>query len=230
MKLKYLFLLISIGLFSSCEENTITLDENNLLLGNWVAPVYDGETTTFTRSSKLPDEGYGVAFYQNGDFRERSSGFCGTPPLSFFNIDGYFNLENTLINITKDGYPAAYGWRIVTLNNINLVIKRELSEQEIDHLALMDLYNELFELAYNAPCSNANDWSFTAFGAKACGGAQGYIPYSNSIDTVAFLEKVAAYTTAEKEYNIKWSVVSDCAIINAPTSVSCQNGYPVLNY
>ena len=78
--------------------------------------------------------------------------------------------------------------------------------------------------------NDAHKLSFTAFGAKACGGPQGYLPYSNQIDTNAFLKKVEVYSQSEKEYNLKWGVISDCAIVNPPKSIECQNGYPILKY
>lgn len=232
MKLKHLILLFSIGLLcASCEDNSsINIDADNLLLGSWIEPIYDGETTTFKRSNTLPNESYGVSFAQNGDFTERTSGFCGTPPLTFFNVDGSFTLEDALVSISVQSYPSFYGWKIIELTEEKLVVKRELSEQEKDHRVLMDLFNEISELAYNSTCTDSTEWTFTPFGAKACGGPQGYLPYSKNIDTVAFLEKIAAYTAGEKEFNIKWSVISDCALVNPPKSIGCQNGYPIFNY
>lgn len=44
------------------------------------------------------------------------------------------------------------------------------------------------------------------------------------------LHKKANTYTAEKKYNINWSIISDCAFINPPKNVGCQNGYPILNY
>ena len=79
-------------------------------------------------------------------------------------------------------------------------------------------------------CSDANDWLFAAYGAKACGGPQGYIAYSKEIDINSFLNKIEIYTQAEKDFNINWGVISDCSIPNAPTSVECLNGSPILKY
>lgn len=59
---------------------------------------------------------------------------------------------------------------------------------------------------------------------------KGYIAYTTTIDTEAFLEKVAVYSEAEKQYNIKWNIVSTCDIAQEPVSVECQNNYPVLKY
>ncbi len=231
MKFKNVYFVFFITLFFACEHNKeLVVDSDNLLLGNWVLPVYDEGKTTFTRNNSLPDQGYGITFKQNGSLVERTSGFCGTPPLSFFNVEGSFTLEDNLISIATQGFPSFYAWRILELTENKLVVKRELSEQEKDHRALMDLFEEISNMAYSTPCTDSSDWSFVAFGAKACGGPQGYLPYNNSIDVANFLEKVEAYTNAEKEFNVKWSIVSDCAVVSPPKSIDCQYETPVLIY
>lgn len=229
MRIFLSLILCAIFLFS-CESNEIVIESDNLLVGHWISPTHNGDETTFTRGNSLPKEGYGITFTQNGDIVQRTSGFCGTPPLSFFTIQGTFQLENTLIKITTNSYPNNYAWRIVSLTENKLVVKKELTEQELDHRKLMDIYDEILNLAYAESCHDKTDWTFTAFGSKACGGPQGYIPYSKKIDTLAFLEKVQEYTNAEKEFNIKWAVISDCAIVNPPKNIACKNGFPNLNY
>ncbi len=235
MQLKNYLILAFAALIFACESNTnidedIDIDPNNLLLGNWVEPFYENETTTYNRSSALPDEGYGITFQKNGEFIERTSGWCGTPPLSYFNVNGSYTKQDNLINISTQSYSTSFGWRIIEVTETKLVVKRELTEQEKDHRALMDLFNEISNIAYGETCSNSNNWTFAAYGAKACGGSQGYLPYSKNIDEASFLEKIETYTEAEKAYNIKWSIVSDCSIISTPKSVACNNGYPTLIY
>jgi hypothetical protein len=231
MKLKYLILLSSLALLSySCKENSMNINDDNLLLGSWIELNYEGERITFKRNNKLLDKSFGITFIQNGSFTEKTSGFCGTPPLSFFNIEGTFALDNNLISISNEGYTSSYIWTILALTENKLVVKTELSEQEKEHRALMELFNEISEIAFKETCIDANEWEFISYGAKACGGPQGYLPYSKNIKIQTFLEKVDNYTTAEKKYNINWSIISDCAFINPPKNVGCQNGYPVLNY
>jgi hypothetical protein len=230
MKFRNIFFVLVVTAFFSCESNEIEIDTINLLYGTWVEPTYNNETTTFKRGATLPKEAYGVAFNKDGIFTEKTSGWCGTPPLSFFNIEGTFQLENTLISITTQSYPTNYAWRIVALTKEKLVIKREVTAQEIEHSALMDLFIEIENLTYAETCSIASDWTFVAYGSKACGGPKGYIAYSKNIDTASFLEKIEKYTKAEKEFNIKWSIISDCSLAAVPITVECQNGYPTLIY
>jgi hypothetical protein len=227
---KIYFLLIFI-VFFACENNQeIIIDKNNLLYGAWVEPSYDNETIAFKRETTLPKEAYGVAFSKDLVFTEKTSGWCGTPPLTFFEIEGTFQLENTLISISTQSYPRNYAWRILALTKDKLVVKRELTAQEIEHTVLMDFFNKIENLAYLESCMNAEDWTFVAYGSKACGGPKGYIPYSKNIDTISFLKKIEKYTESEKEYNIKWGIISDCSIAASPVAVECQNGYPTLIY
>jgi hypothetical protein len=231
MKLKTIFLLLLFAtIFYSCENNEAIIDSDNLLMGFWAQPIYNGETTTFKRANSLPNEAYGISFTQSGNFIEHTSGWCGTPPLTFFNIEGSFKLDNTLISISTQSYPTNYAWRIVSLTENELVVKRELTAQEIAHRNLMNLFNEIQNLSYSVSCSDANNWLFTSYGSKACGGPQGYIAYSSLIDTVSFLQKIETYTQAEKDFNFKYGVISDCSIPSAPISVECKNGYPILKY
>lgn len=237
MKIKHMCFTFLILLCFACEineiaedKNVVIEDKNNLLLGNWVAPVYNQETTTFTRDAKLPDEGYGIKFQKDGNLIERTSGFCGTPPLTFFNVDGSYTVENDVIHINMSNYSMPYSWKIIKLTAEELVVKRAFSDQEKDHKALMTLFDEISNLANSKNCTDAKDWAFVAYGSKACGGPQGYLPYHKNIDVDSFFQKVESYTNAEKAFNIKWSIASDCALVNPPVSVDCQNGFPVLKY
>jgi hypothetical protein len=228
-----LFIILSIA----CENNQVigdevveVIDKNNLLLGIWISPEYNQQIITFTRGVNLPDEGYGISFKQDETLVERTSGFCGTPPLTFFNVEGTFTLENDLVTIRTSNFNSPYLWRIIELTEGKLVVKRELSKQEQEHITLMNLFDEIYNIAYSNKCSNSSDWSFIAYGSKACGGPQGFIPYHNTIDADSFLEKVKNYSNTEKAFNIKWNIVSDCAVSIPPKSVDCQNGLPVLKY
>jgi hypothetical protein len=226
--MKKLSVLLFLVILFSCEENEQIIE--NLFIGNWSHAIYNAETTTFTRVKSLQNEDYGISFKENGNFIEHTSGWCGTPPLTFFNIEGTYQLENTLIRISTQSYPTTYAWRILSLTATELVVKRELSEQELEHKNLMALFDEIQNLSYSVSCLNANGWLFTAYGSKACGGSQGYIAYSSEIDTVIFLQKTASYTQLEKNFNIKWGVLSDCSLPNTPISVACQNGFPIFIY
>jgi len=101
---------------------------------------------------------------------------------------------------------------------------------EEDRILLEDLFAQIKAMAESEVCENANDWKFTAYGSKACGGPIGYIAYSINIEENIFLEKIKTYTEAENEYNIKHGIASTCDIAPAPKSVNCEDGKAILNY
>jgi hypothetical protein len=229
--MKNIYFLLIVLIFCSCENNQeIIINADNLLIGTWVEPFYDEEKTTFTRNNDLPNNASGITFKQDGSFVERSSGWCGTPPLSYSDYIGSFEIDETLVKITTEFYPGNYQWKIISLTEKELIVKKELSEQEKEHRNLMTLFTEIQNLVYAISCTDAANWTFTAYGSKACGGPQGYIAYSKNMNTVDFLNKITGYTETEKEFNIKWGITSDCSLITEPIAIECKNGYPNLIY
>lgn len=229
--LKIALFFISIGFFSSCDENSeLEIDTNNLLIGNWTQPTYTNETITFEKSNTIQNTSYGISFKNTGFFVEHSSGWCGTPPLVFTDYEGHWELQGTLITVMTQNFPGNFNWRIISLTENQLIVKRELSEQEKEHRILMDLFNEIESIANSVDCSNSNDWAYTAYGSKACGGPQGYIAYSNKINHVSFLKKILDYTQLENAYNKKWAIISTCDTPSQPIEIVCENGSPVLKY
>ncbi len=225
------YTLIIALLLLACQSNTdIDINSENLLIGNWVNPSYENESITFQRAASLKKNAPGVSFQKNSVFIERTSGWCGTPPLTFYDEQGTWETQDSLILITNENFPGNFNWRIISLDNKQLIVKRELSEQEKDHQNLMNMFDEISTLSNSVLCTDSNEWNFTPYGAKACGVPQGFIAYSNQINTTQFLQKVEAYTLAEKAYNVKWSIISTCDVPQEPTSIECQNGYPVLKY
>ncbi len=89
---------------------------------------------------------------------------------------------------------------------------------------------EIQEMASSVDCTDASDWTYTAYGNKACGGPVGYIAYSTNMDTARFLEKVAQHRRAQEAFNEKWDVISDCSLPGEPSSVRCEDGAPVFEY
>lgn len=214
-----------------CESNEEGLkDSDNMLIGHWAEPEYSENNISLNRVNKLPEAAYGISFKAKDDFVERSSGWCGTPPLSFSDYNGTWELTEDVIAITQDHFPNHYAWRIVELTESKLVLTKELTEQEKDYRALMDLFDDVLEMIKDIPCEDAEDWAYAPYGAKACGGPQWYIAYPTTIDVEEFLVRIETYTQAENDYNIKWGVFSTCDITPQPTAVVCENGYPVLKF
>lgn len=95
---------------------------------------------------------------------------------------------------------------------------------------MQEIYKEMVRLSESETCSNSEDWLFTSYGSKACGGPIGYIAYSKKIDQNYFLGLVNKFTELQAENNRKTGAVSDCALAIRPTSVSCESGKPKLIY
>lgn len=107
--------------------------------------------------------------------------------------------------------------------NDNLTQEEELAN-------LNALLAEIEDMASSVPCTDAADWSYTAYGDKACGGPVGYIAYPTTINTVQFLNKVVAHRNAQEAFNQKWEVASDCSLPAEPNAVRCEGGVPVFDY
>ncbi len=101
-------------------------------------------------------------------------------------------------------------------------------EQEFE--SLQRQFEEITAIAESVSCDDSKEWTFTYYGSKACGGPTGYIAYSLTIDTTAFLKQIEVHRKAQEKFNLKWGIISDCGITPAPIDVSCENGVPVLLY
>ena len=95
---------------------------------------------------------------------------------------------------------------------------------------LQEMFAEIESLASSEVCEDASEWTFTAYGSKACGGPIGYIAYSTNIDTESFLNQVEEHRIAQDEFNEKWGIISDCSAPQEPEDVICEDGNPVLVY
>lgn len=113
------------------------------------------------------------------------------------------------------------------------IIKSEIkdnSSQEEDLIFLSELYIEIASLSASYNCSDHSDWNYTAIGNKPCGGPIAYIAYHNKIDTESFLRKVKFYSNQQEQYNIKWSLISDCSVPPEPCGIICDDGLPIFIY
>lgn len=102
------------------------------------------------------------------------------------------------------------------------------STQEDDRKALEEQFATIRELANSNECVDAANWKIAAYGSKACGGPQGHLAYSKEIDEDYFLELLADYKQAERAYNEKYNIVSDCMVVAKPETIVCEEGKAVL--
>lgn len=95
--------------------------------------------------------------------------------------------------------------------------------QEDELQELIDLKTEIENFASTPICDDTFECKFIALGSKPCGGPWSYLVYSTSIDTNRLESLVEGYNQKESIYNTKWNIASDCALVNPPTSVTCEN-------
>ena len=104
------------------------------------------------------------------------------------------------------------------------------SSDDVQADDLQEQLNTLVALSESVDCIDGNDWHFAGIGSKPCGGPTGYIAYSTAIDTADFLSRLAAYNEAVRAYNESNGLPSDCALVNPPTRIECEDGKAVLVY
>ncbi|MBA6153815.1 hypothetical protein [Gelidibacter maritimus] len=123
----FLFLFIIVNIGCDNDNESLKIDESNMLIGYWINPVYTDPVTTFERANRFKDAAYGVAFLTENISVERSSGWCGTPPLVFADFQGKWKKNDSIITISNDNGMAGLmdnHWKIRTLNETHLVIER----------------------------------------------------------------------------------------------------------
>lgn len=115
---------------------------------------------------------------------------------------------------------------------ITVSCSNDEESQNEDSQKLEKMYEDIVatSLANSEPCTNPQEWSYVGTGAKPCGGYAVYVVYSKKIDIEKFLEKIKKYSDAQKDYNKKWGLVSDCAMLVQPTGIKCSEGKPALSY
>lgn len=90
-------LFISIG----CSKDNIQVDPDNLLIGVWKYSDFNNNDNIYIRSNEFI-ENHCYEFNSDGTMTERkNSGWCGTPPITYADYPGTWNIINdTLIQIS----------------------------------------------------------------------------------------------------------------------------------
>jgi hypothetical protein len=126
--LKTVLLLLLVTSFGCSQENeTIPINESNKLIGHWINPVYSGSELQLTRANSLKNDEYGLSFLEKTQCVERSSGWCGTPPITFFDFKGTWTRTDSVLIMTIDNGLSGMQnikWLIKTLDNNTLIIER----------------------------------------------------------------------------------------------------------
>ena len=99
--------------------------------------------------------------------------------------------------------------------------------QEGDQQNLKTLIKEIDSLIGRETCTDAADWKFTAIGAKACGGPSSYLAYPITMED-EILPKIQTFTSMQSDFNVKYNLMSDCAMVLPPVGIRCEDGKAIL--
>ena len=124
--LKTVLLLLLVTTLGCTQENeTIPINESNKLIGHWINPIYTGSELQLTRASSLKSDGYGLSFLEKTQCVERSSGWCGSPPLTFRDFEGSWTRTEAVLIITIDNGLGTQNikWVIKTLDDKTLIME-----------------------------------------------------------------------------------------------------------
>lgn len=114
-------------LFVSCDNEPELKSENSALLtGSWTSPVFEDSIYTFTRATSLQENDYGLTFKADNQLVERKiAGWCGTPPVAYSDYLGTWTEADSTLYISSFfwGGTVHYQWKIVSLDNQNLIVK-----------------------------------------------------------------------------------------------------------
>lgn len=99
--------------------------------------------------------------------------------------------------------------------------------QDTEKLYLQNLWKEIQAEISKVPCTDAAGWRIAPIGSKPCGGPAAYIAYPKK-DEEKFSSMIARYTELSTAYNKKHELISDCAMVEPPSGVRCENGKAVL--
>ncbi len=97
----------------------------------------------------------------------------------------------------------------------------DLQTREEYELTMKNKMQEIENLIAAGSCDENSDCDSLPVGKKACGGPHAYVIFSTNIDVQKLQQLVNEYTSLELEYNQKFEIVSDCAIVNPPQTIGC---------
>ena len=130
--MRYPICLLAFSLFllqSSTQESF-----EDQLIGVWVQTDYENEVFTYTRAQSFSKRSPGIEFKTGGKLIKRQNvGWCGTPPISYGNIDGMWSRSaDSSLSIEYEFWTgtANQKWEVVELNKS--VLKVRISESLIE--------------------------------------------------------------------------------------------------
>jgi hypothetical protein len=98
MQLSTIILLLSAIILSSCDNSSDPQNQHTVPYGTWIYSGTEDNLRVYYSADEFETDNAGISLRPNQLYIERTSGWCGTPPLTFSNTEGQWELfdENTL--------------------------------------------------------------------------------------------------------------------------------------
>ncbi len=100
---------------------------------------------------------------------------------------------------------------------------------ERDRGYLNELKQKITEQIALVSCSDPLEWRLSPLGSKACGGPASFIAYPIELEEV-LLPQISKYNQESSSFNLKYGIISDCSVTEAPSGIRCENGVATLTY
>jgi hypothetical protein len=128
--------LLFVGLLSGCSKK---YDPENPIVGLWVLDKYetigDENIISYHRASRFEQDKPGYEFKANGLLISRqNSGWCGTPPISYNETQGSWNMDSSKLNLNGIYWGGTFTvqFEINQLNANQLQVKQIASKYNMD--------------------------------------------------------------------------------------------------
>jgi hypothetical protein len=145
--MKNLFTIFAFSLLIlACKDEGISPDLTNLerqenLIGVWEYNSYEQLTDStyaevYRRVDRIADDEAGITFKNNGVFlSKQNSGSCGTPPISYAEYDGKFNIGGeSVIDIDSKYWGGRMSYKVKVLELTNGGLKVMPFDHEYEEL------------------------------------------------------------------------------------------------
>ena len=100
-------------------------------------------------------------------------------------------------------------------------------QQQEDQEKLANQFEAIQSQIDTVECTNEADWRIAPIGAKPCGGPATFIAYPVTMEN-DILPRIENFSAQQKAFNEKYGLMSDCAMVPAPSGLRCENGEVVL--